>query len=146
MGYSEALEAAGAKVLEYKQFGSYQGDWLAFVEYNGEKGIAQGSYGSCSGCDAFEAEFSYYDQEPTEENGKYYKGGWADPDDECTKEEYDKIKAAYQQKLSDFGLHYLSPGLYDKSHYEQRLLKLNQEDWFDEEEKEYIKWAISREW
>lgn len=29
------LEIAGAEVLAYETFGSYQGDWLAKVNYNG---------------------------------------------------------------------------------------------------------------
>ena len=60
MSYELCLEKAGAKVLEFKKFGSYQGDWLAFVEYKGQKGIVQGSYGSCSECDTFAA-YSDYD-------------------------------------------------------------------------------------
>lgn len=58
--YSGALEAAGAKVLAYSEFGSYQGDWFALVEYQGQTGWVLGSYGSCSGCDAFQAEFEVY--------------------------------------------------------------------------------------
>ena len=50
MSYCQALEAAGAKILQFKSFGSYQGDWWAKVEYNGEIGWVAGSYGSCSGC------------------------------------------------------------------------------------------------
>lgn len=57
--YQEALEAAGAVVLEFEDFGSYQGDWLAVVEYDGWRGLVRGSYGSCSHCDAFEAEFDW---------------------------------------------------------------------------------------
>lgn len=57
MSYEEALQAAGAEVLEFEQFGSYQGDWWAKVRYKDELGWVQGSYGSCSGCDAFESEF-----------------------------------------------------------------------------------------
>lgn len=55
--YRLALEAAGAEVLSFSSFGSYQGDWWALVEYNGVKGYVTGSYGSCSGCDAFSADF-----------------------------------------------------------------------------------------
>lgn len=58
-GYKEALEAAGATVHAYEAFGSYQGDWLAHVTYNGITGLVRGSYGSCSYCDAFESEFDY---------------------------------------------------------------------------------------
>ena len=59
MSYQEALEAAGATVHAFEFFGSYQGDWWAKVTYNGETGWVHGSYGSCSGCDAFEAEFGF---------------------------------------------------------------------------------------
>ena len=79
MSYRESLEAAGAKVLEFSTFGSWQGEWVALVEYNGEVGWVQGSFGSCSHCDAFEAEFGYED---------------------CYDENYDK-------RLADFGKSYL---------------------------------------
>lgn len=59
MGYQSALQAAGANVLEFQGFGSYQGEWYALVEYNGIRGWVSGSFGSCSHCDAFEAEFGY---------------------------------------------------------------------------------------
>jgi hypothetical protein len=57
MGYSHALEAAGAKVLGYRCAGSYQGMWGAVIIYNGKLGLVTGAYGSCSVCDAFEGEF-----------------------------------------------------------------------------------------
>ena len=144
------LEKAGANVLDFEEFGSYQGEWLAFVEYKGEKGIVQGSYGSCSGCDAFEAEFMYEDK-PEKGNGKFYKNGktW-DEDSECTEEEYNEALKVYEQRLIDFGKSYLEsdgkPCLYGKEHYENRLSKLDLEDWFDNEEKEYIDWAINMPW
>src|SRR6185312_7049306 len=58
-GYQEAMEAAGAVVHAYEEFGDYQGSWYAKVTYQGETGWVEGAYGSCSGCDAFEAEFGY---------------------------------------------------------------------------------------
>ena len=58
-GYHQALVAAGAIVWEFEEFGSYQGDWLAVVEYNGERGLVWGSYGSCDHCDAFQGEFDW---------------------------------------------------------------------------------------
>ena len=79
MSYKSAIEAAGAKVLEFSTFGSWQGEWVALVEYNGEVGWVQGSFGSCSHCDAFEAEFGYEDHE--DEN--------------------------YEKRLADFGKSYL---------------------------------------
>ena len=59
MSYQAALKAAGAVVHAFEEFGTYQGDWLASVELGGKSGIVRGSYGSCSGCDAFEGEFGY---------------------------------------------------------------------------------------
>lgn len=97
MSYQEALEKAGAEVLLFKYFGSYQGDWFALVSYGGQTGWVNGSYGSCSGCDAFQAEFSYMDE-------------W------CDEHTYDRqrdckdciIKAAeYEVKLVEFGRGYL---------------------------------------
>jgi hypothetical protein len=141
MGYEKSLEKAGAKIIAFKEFGSYQGTWLAFVEYNGEKGIVEGSYGSCSGCDSFKAEFNYTD-EPSEKDGKYYKTYWAD-EDECTEEEFNQAVLDYDLKLANFGKSYLEP-MYDKAHYERRLSQLDREDWFDEETKEYCQWAVEQ--
>ncbi len=151
MGYKEALEAAGCKVLAFEEFGSWQGTWLAFVEYNGEKGIVEGAFGSCSYCDAFEAEFDRYGHEPAIVDGKYFVDRERDwPDNPCTKEEYDAAVAAEHQRLIDFGKSYLTGGLYDKAHYQTRLERNlqeeNQEDWFDEEEREYCQWAVSQDW
>jgi len=65
MSYQEAMEADGAEVLAYQTFGDYQGTWLAKVKYGGVVGWVTGEYGSCPGCDAFEAEFRYsYEDEP----------------------------------------------------------------------------------
>jgi len=143
MGYQLALEKAGANVLDFQEFGSYQGTWLAFVEYNGEKGIVECSYGSCSGCDAFQAEFDYCDT-PEISDGKFYKSGrtW-DEEDECNEDEYKKALENYDQRLIEFGKQYLEP-LYDKAHYELMLSKLETDDWFDSETKEYCEWAITR--
>lgn len=60
--YHWVLEEAGAKVLAFQDFGSYQGDWLAKVEYQGKTGWIKDCYGSCSGCDSFEAESDYEDR------------------------------------------------------------------------------------
>lgn len=54
--YEGALTAAGARVLAFRDFGSYQGDWWARVEQNGLRFWVHGYFGSCSGCDALEAE------------------------------------------------------------------------------------------
>ena len=62
-GYEDALKAAGAKIIAFEAFGDWQGSWLALVEYNGERGWVQGSFGSCDHCDAFQAEFGWDDRE-----------------------------------------------------------------------------------
>lgn len=63
-GYEAALWSTGVKVLGWKSFGSYQGDWLAHVEFpNGERYFIKDYYGSCSGCDAFESDMGYADEE-----------------------------------------------------------------------------------
>lgn len=62
--YASSLWASGVKVLAFEAFGSYQGDWWAKVQFpNGEIYFVNGSYGSCSGCDSFQAEFDYSDNE-----------------------------------------------------------------------------------
>ena len=59
MSYEQSLVAAGARVIAFEQFGDWQGSWLALVEYQGQRGWVQGSYGSCDVCDAFQAEFDW---------------------------------------------------------------------------------------
>ena len=54
--YQWAMELAGAKILAFESFGDYQGTWIAKVIYNNSIRWISGSYGSCSGCDAFESE------------------------------------------------------------------------------------------
>lgn len=80
-GYEKALSAAGVKVEAFEQFGSYQGEWWAKCLFpSGDTYFVTGYYGSCSGCDSFEGEFGYRDEED-------------DP--------------AYFHKLKDFGRDYL---------------------------------------
>jgi hypothetical protein len=121
MGYSEALEAAGAKIIAFQEFGSYQGnwfafvelalpwrhsksefgsyqgDWFAFVEYQGKRGWVQGSYGSCSGCDAFQSEFDYGS------NG--CREHWYKTEDDCN--DCKLALADYDKRLTEFGASYL---------------------------------------
>lgn len=96
-GYALALTAAGAKVLKFECFGSYQGDWLAKVIYKGKEGWVRGAYGSCSGCDAFEAEIDYspenkgYNKADLVKLGNYYL------DDFYT---YDEILSKQKENIS----------------------------------------------
>lgn len=100
MSYEQALEAAGAQVIVFEEFGSYQGDWWALVKYKGETGWVNGSYGSCSGCDAFEGEFGYG-------NGYNGGGGFWDYETDQYREPTDKERKDYEARLADFGKTYL---------------------------------------
>ena len=93
MGYELAMQKAGATVLAFQAFGSYQGDWLALVLWNEEFLWIEGSYGSCTHCDAFEGEF-----------------GWSELNDD------DK-----EGKLADFGKTYLNLG-YTQEEMEKRCV------------------------
>lgn len=100
MSYREALEATGATVHAFDEFGSYQGDWWAKVTHEGSTFWVNGSFGSCSGCDAFEAEFGYNSYEECED---HYNAK-----DNCTA--CTLAKAAYKAKLAEFGKGYLVSG------------------------------------
>lgn len=126
MSYVLALETAGAKVIAFEQFGSYQGDWWALVEHNGVTGWINGGYGSCSGCDAFEAEFGW---EEGEVGSKVWRrSGWhiqtqADVD-------------AYQAKLAAFGADYLG----DLLTQEQAIKQASENMEWDADAKEMVEW------
>lgn len=81
MSYEHALKAAGAAVIDFEYFGEYSGQWFAKVSYNGETGWIQDWFGSCSHCDAFDAEFDFSEPDETDE--------------------------VYNQRLAEFGRRYL---------------------------------------
>lgn len=98
MAYHEALEAAGATVHAFESFGSYQGEWWAKVTTAGRTGWVGGSYGSCSGCDAFEGEFGWGGDEFCDQH-RY--------NSTPTCEDCSVAKAAHDEKLARFGQDYL---------------------------------------
>lgn len=108
MGYQEAMEAAGAKVIDMVGFNDYQGTWYALVEYKGERGWVTGYYGSCSGCDAFEGEFE-----------------WNASDGED-----------YQKRLADFGRGYLMHIMTNEEMLEEG--KSYADDFWDTDAKEVV--------
>ena len=59
MSYQDSLVAAGARVIAFEHFGDWQGSWVALVEYQGQRGWVQGSFGSCDYCDAFQSQFDW---------------------------------------------------------------------------------------
>lgn len=126
MSYQKAMEAAGAKIIAFEQFGSYQGDWWAKVEYENQIGWVHGSYGSCSGRDAFESEFGW-DEEHCEDH-KYN-----DTPTDCKK--CIEIKKNYEDRLIAFGECYL-----DLISYEEAVSKASENlDW-DGDAQEMVDW------
>jgi hypothetical protein len=55
-GYTIIAWANGEKVMGFRQFGSYQGEWLMLTKGEKEYFVYKDWYGSCSGCDAYEGE------------------------------------------------------------------------------------------
>jgi len=102
MGYTNALKLAGAEIHAFKRFGTYQGDWYAKVTYNGITGFIQGSFGSCSMCDAFEHEFESVMH--THENGDNIFGGLYE--DEIFDTNCNECQET-QKRLKSFGERYL---------------------------------------
>lgn len=68
-GYSIIAWANEEKLVLLQQFGSYQGEWLMLTKAPAEYKVYKGWYGSCSGCDSYEATFSW-DQKPTRSAAK----------------------------------------------------------------------------
>lgn len=103
MGYIESLEAAGAVVLDSEFESDYQGAWAALVEYKGQVGFTGGYFGSCSGCDAFEAELGYDYHECKDAEGNAIGERWGEKagPDKCAE------CADYLRRLEEFGQSYL---------------------------------------
>lgn len=55
MGYENLIATGGVDVVDSVYSGDYQGDLFMIVERDGKYGYAVTGYGSCSGCDAYEA-------------------------------------------------------------------------------------------
>lgn len=53
--YDIVAWALGHETVLYEEFGSYQGEWLLVSFNDGLYYIWKGYYGSCSGCDSYEA-------------------------------------------------------------------------------------------
>lgn len=97
MSYDLALAAAGVEVVEYVEFGSWQGDWLCLIRDNGVLCVAEGTYGSCDYCDSFQSEFGYgSDEENYEERladfGRGYLPAWT----------LDEMIAKLERTISDY--------------------------------------------
>jgi hypothetical protein len=103
MSYQSAMETAGAVVHDFEQFGSYQGDWWAFLTYQGITGFVTGGYGSCSGCDAWEGTSWNNEHEHANSEREYdrcdaYNLKFKDGCEKC---------AAFREEIAEFGRPYL---------------------------------------
>lgn len=55
-GYTIIAWANGEKPILFQEFGSYQGEWLMVTKGAADYRVYKDYYGSCSGCDAYQAE------------------------------------------------------------------------------------------
>ena len=132
MSYESSFEAAGAVVHDSESWGSYQGDAAALVTYQGVTGFVFWSYGSCSGCDHFEATFSY------SASGDYRHDEYGDlVRDEAGRLIWDP-NPDYQEKLAEFGRGYLDDGLVYS--YEEALKIADRHHW-DPDSDQQVAWV-----
>lgn len=99
--YANALRVAGAEVHAMHFDGDWQGQWLARVTLpDGRTGWILDYFGSCSGCDAFEAEFGwdYHVHESHDGDGRVLlASGDAEACEKCRE---------LQERLRKFGARY----------------------------------------
>lgn len=74
-GYTIVAWANGEDVVLYQQFGSYHGEWLMLSKGANEYKVYKDWYGSCSGCDSYEATFDYTNK-PTLSKAKEFAEGY----------------------------------------------------------------------
>jgi hypothetical protein len=65
-GYESCFAPLGFNVVEWICCGSYQGDYVVLLEKNGRFYFSVIGYGSCSGCDHYQAYFGYDDKLDTD--------------------------------------------------------------------------------
>lgn len=116
--YIDALERAGAVIVESAEHGSYQGMWMALVRHEGAIKLVAGDYGSCSACDAFEAEVGWRPYVTPEE----------------APEEWDR----YFVKVCRFGQGYLNEAM-DPIQAWRWAAQSEVQDWNSFEETDYYK-------
>ena len=137
MSYEAALKAAGAEILDFKMVGSYQGRWAAKIVVNGQEGYVFGFYGSCSGCDSWQAECESllpWDHKHGEEY--VFSSDIMDNSTECP--ECNEAR----NKIASFGRAYLSP-LYSR---EQAVeIETADAEWSDDA-KELYEWITGEKY
>ena len=135
MGYTEALEAAGATVHDAEYFGSYQGDAMADVTYEGRRGILAFSFGSCPGCDSW-AEFEgYRDQELCAEHEYEYDESITDRCEPCV-----AAKALWRSRSADFGRDMLNGLMLTDEELARYRAQLDDQGEWDTDSKAQLRW------
>lgn len=137
MGYTQALEAAGAKLIDYDSFGDLQGTWLALVDYNGQRVWIRGGYGSCSACDAFKAAFSDINEGCSENDHDYE----AQEGCETCKVQQQK----YQQELADFGKRYMTGNEWTQDEMVNELVREVEENTWDDKPVEMLNFVLKHD-
>lgn len=138
MSYEQALTAAGATVHASEHFGSYQGEALADLTYEGRRGILSFGFGSCSGCDSWEAFEGYGDNESCPDHKYEYNSSVTDRCVLCG-----VAKALWQSRVADFGRDMLNGVMFttaELARYREQLVEQTEWDhdaqaqlrWFDE--------------
>jgi hypothetical protein len=135
MSYEYAMKMAGATIHRFEMYGSYQGDWLAEVSYNGQRGFVHGSYGSCSGCDAYQAECEGFSHNAVgdEEVSDWHWGSYEDHP-EC-----EKCREALQS-IAAFGRSYLG-NILSKEEMVEELEKGLEWAWDKSETMSKLRWV-----
>jgi len=138
MGYRLALDANDVVVREYKEFGYCQGTWIAVLE---DGRFVEGSYGSCSGCDAFQGEFGWNDDKIIkQQDGKYYHDNhYWDESEEITEEKANEENSMYDARLKSFGKGYLNSSE-TKAEIVARYKRKCEEDYAWDDDKEILQW------
>lgn len=117
--YHLALHMTGVKVLAYETFDDYQGTWLAHIEFpNGERYFIHDYYGSCSGCDEFQAR-DIMERKYNYDTGQYEEN------------------LAYAHELRDFGREYLTNCMTE----EQTLAKTSENLSWDHDAEKMVTWV-----
>lgn len=126
--YTNAIELAGATVLAAVDDEDYQGTFWLRVEYQGDEFWITGSYGSCSGCDAYEATF--------DSQSACAEHRWDPKVETC---EGCRVAANERDtKLAEFGRGYL-----DKRYAQDEAMEAAATDWDESERKRFTEFIAS---
>jgi len=134
MGYNEALEAAGATVHDSEYFGSYQGEALADVTYEGRRGILSFGFGSCSCCDSWEAFEGYGDQTKC----KAHTYDYSDDPKRCVL--CITALALWESRVADFGRDMLNGLMYTDDELARYRANLDDQSGWDTDSKAQLRW------